>query len=305
MPIFSLRDAKLELISEVPFNLEMDIQRMVEKNMNTIFGLTFISSEFILNDLRIDSLAYDEESESFVIIEYKRDKNFSVIDQGLAYLATLLKNKADFILLYNQQTSKSLKKESVDWTQSKVIFIAPFYTTYQRKAIEFKDFPIELWEIKKYSNNTILFNQIQAPEKGESITKIGQSSEIVKSISKEIVTYSEEYHLERCDSRIKDVYKELKELILSLSPLVTIRVKKHYIAFVVRSRNFVAVEPRKSWLHMFLGLKKGELNDPKNITLGVPKTEGHYNVTHYSLRVNDKTDLGYLLTLIKQSYDKN
>jgi hypothetical protein len=33
---------------------------------------------------------------------------------------------------------------------------------------------------------------------------------------------------------------------------------------------------------MFLGLKKGELNDPKNITLGVPKTEGHYNVTHYS-----------------------
>ena len=44
--------------------------------MKTVFHLNFVASEFILNDLRVDSLAYDEESESFVIIEYKRDKNF-------------------------------------------------------------------------------------------------------------------------------------------------------------------------------------------------------------------------------------
>ena len=44
MPIFSVKDGKLELISEVQLNLEMDIQRMVEKNMNTVFGLNFISS---------------------------------------------------------------------------------------------------------------------------------------------------------------------------------------------------------------------------------------------------------------------
>ena len=236
MPIFTINGAKLDLISELPFNLEMDIQRLVERNLKTIFGLEFITSEFILDELRIDSLAYDEESSSFVIIEYKRDKNFSVIDQGLAYLATLLKNKAEFILLYNEKTSKSIRKEKVDWSQSRVIFIAPFYTTYQRKAIEFKDFPIELWEIKKYSNNTILFNQVQAPEKGESITKIGQSSEVVRSISREIVTYTEEYQLEKCDSRIKDVYKELKDLILSLSPEITMKVTKILFRFVLSAR---------------------------------------------------------------------
>lgn len=32
-----------------------------------------------------------------MIIEYKRDKNFSVIDQGYAYLSLMLNNKADFI----------------------------------------------------------------------------------------------------------------------------------------------------------------------------------------------------------------
>ena len=304
MPIFTINGAKLDLISELPFNLEMDIQRLVERNLKTIFGLEFITSEFILDDLRIDSLAYDEESSSFVIIEYKRDKNFSVIDQGLAYLATLLKNKAEFILLYNEKTSKSIRKEKVDWSQSRVIFIAPFYTTYQRKAIEFKDFPIELWEIKKYSNSTILFNQVQAPEKGESITKIGQSSEVVRSISREIVTYTEEYQLEKCDSRIKDVYKELKDLILSLSPEITMKVTKSYIAFV-HKKNFVSIRTKRTWLLLHLALKKGELNDPKGVALGTPNPEGHYDVTHYALRVNDKSDLGYVLTLIKQAFDKN
>ena len=60
-----------------------------------------------------------------------------------------------------------LRKEDVDWTQSRVIFVSPSFTTYQAKAIEFKDLPLELWVIKIYSNNTILFNQIQSPEKSE------------------------------------------------------------------------------------------------------------------------------------------
>ena len=74
-----------------------------------------------------------------------------------------------------------IKKNDVDWSQSRVIFVSPNFTNYQRKAIEFKDLPIELWEVKIYSNNTILFNQIQSPEKSESITTISQKSEIVRT----------------------------------------------------------------------------------------------------------------------------
>ena len=35
---------------------------------------------------------------SFVIIEYKKGKRYSVIDQGYAYLNTLLAHKGDFVL---------------------------------------------------------------------------------------------------------------------------------------------------------------------------------------------------------------
>lgn len=76
--------------------MEKDIQSLIEKNLRAIFGIGFVTTEFQLNDLRVDTLGFDIESKSFIIVEYKRDKNISVIDQGYAYLAFLLNNKAEY-----------------------------------------------------------------------------------------------------------------------------------------------------------------------------------------------------------------
>jgi predicted transport protein len=305
VPIYTEEKGLLKEITEQSFILEKDLQRLVEKNVNTVFNVNFVTSEFDLKGLRVDTLGFDDESRTFVIIEYKRDKNFSVIDQGYAYLALLLNNKAEFILQYNESFESPLRKEEVDWSQSRVMFIAPFFTPYQRKAIEFRDLPIELWEVKKYSNNTLLFNQIQVAEKAESITQLSQKSELVQSVSREIVTYTEDHHLAKCDDRIKDLYKELKDSILSISPTVTAKTKKWYIAFV-NKRNFIYLHTRKSRLDLDLCLKKGELNDPKNIAVDISeKRYRSHAPAQYELRVDDESDLGYVLTLIRQAYDKN
>ena len=113
MPIFSTNSGKFQKISEIPFKLEKDLQKMTEDNLDEIFNLDFITSEFQLSGLRIDTLGFDKETNSFVIIEYKRDKSFSVIDQGFAYLSLLLNNKAEFILAYNENNSTSLKKQNI------------------------------------------------------------------------------------------------------------------------------------------------------------------------------------------------
>jgi hypothetical protein len=167
--------------------------------------LEFVGSEFSLNKLRVDTLGFDKESKSFVIIEYKKDRNFTVIDQGYAYLALLLNNKAEFILKYNENNKAHLRKDNVDWSQSRVIFISSMFTTYQRKAIEFKDLPIELWEIKQYSNNIISLNQLTRSEDNESITTLKIKSDIVKKINQEIVVYSEEKHLQIANEKIKSL----------------------------------------------------------------------------------------------------
>jgi hypothetical protein len=175
-----------------------------------IFDLEFVQSKFISKGLSIDTLAFDEENKAFVIIEYKRDRNFSVIDQGYAYLALLLNHKAYFILEYNEALRRNLRREDVDWSQSRVIFVSPEFTKYQRGAINFRDLPIELWGVKKYENGTIFFNHLESPESSESLQTISKRSETVSKVSSEIRVYSEADHLSDKPEDIVELYKELK-----------------------------------------------------------------------------------------------
>jgi len=55
---------------------------------------------------------------------------------------------------------------------------------------------------------------------------------------------------------------------------------------------------------MWINLRKGELDDPKQITKDV-SYKGHWGNGDYVLRIKDDKDFDYILSLIKQSYDKN
>jgi len=67
MRIFQLRDTILVEIPEDSFNLEKTIQTLVEKNLSSIFsGLEFIETEFQIDDLRPDTIAFDSEKKSCV-----------------------------------------------------------------------------------------------------------------------------------------------------------------------------------------------------------------------------------------------
>ena len=84
--------------------------------MKSLFGFELVKTEFELKGLRIDTLAFDPESRGLMIIEYKRDRNFSVVDQGMAYLNLMLNNKGKIISSQNtmsEQLLRSLKRENV------------------------------------------------------------------------------------------------------------------------------------------------------------------------------------------------
>jgi RecB family endonuclease NucS len=115
--IFSINGTKLTEVREQQFPLESEIQRLTEANLHDLFELDFVKSELELHGLRIDTLAFDNESKAFVIIEYKKDRNFSVVDQGMTYLNLMLNNKADFILV-----SQDLSLEIVELYMSQHSF---------------------------------------------------------------------------------------------------------------------------------------------------------------------------------------
>ena len=103
MKIYTLHNTKLDEVDEKQFKLEREIQQVFEDNLETVMGLTLVRSEFTIKNKRIDTLAYDKQAKAFIIIEYKRDKNVSVVDQGFTYLSLMLENKADFIVAYSVQ----------------------------------------------------------------------------------------------------------------------------------------------------------------------------------------------------------
>lgn len=86
--------------------LEKEIQTLIERNMETFFGVRFLATEYPVSLVdgadvqggRIDSLGIDENN-CPVIFECKRDANENVINQGLFYLDWLIDHRVDFKLL--------------------------------------------------------------------------------------------------------------------------------------------------------------------------------------------------------------
>lgn len=302
MPLFSIKGKKLNKLREISLKKEKTIQSITESNLKEIFNFKFIKTEFKVGNLRIDTLGFDTELKSFVIIEYKKEKNISVVDQGFAYLALLLNNKAEFILAFQEATGKNMRKNDVDWTQSKVIFISPYFTKYQKQAINFQDLPMELWEFNKFENNTILFNKLESPDTTASITTVTSKSKVVKSVREEITPINEETHLKVPDE-IKELYHEIKSRICDLGSDIEIKPLKVYIAFKIE-RNFADIHIQKSQIKIWLNLPKGRLEDSKGISKDVSKL-GHYGNGDYELTITPKDNLDYAMTLIRQSYEYN
>lgn len=299
MTLYLNQTGKLKEVKEKPFKLEKDIQKLFEENLTTTMGLELVKSEFIIKNRRIDTLAFDKQAHAFIIIEYKRDKNSSVVDQGFTYLSLMLENKADFIIEYNESLKQNLKREDVDWSQTRVTFVSTSFTENQIQATNFKDIAIELWEVKQFENNTITISSIKKTNSAESIKPLTQNKESLKSVSEEIKVYTEDDHTQRVSEEIQELYEKFKTAILNLSDGIELQPKKDYLAFK-KGSNIADITILKKSLKLWINLKKGKLDDPKNITEDV-SFKGHWGNGDYQIQIENDSNLEYIMSLVKQA----
>lgn len=298
MIIYNTTGNKLVQVKEKPFKLEREIQSIFESNLQNIMGLLFVKSEFTIKNKRIDTLAYDKQTNAFIIIEYKRDKNYSVVDQGLTYLNLMLQNKAEFILTYNETLKDVLHSKDVDWSQSRVAFVSPSFTENQISASDFKDFGIELWEIKQFENNTISINTIKKSSGAPSIKPLLENSVNLKEVKENIKVYTEEDHFSNGSDYIIELYEKFKTSILNLTDGIEIQPQKYYIAFK-KGSNISDIEIQKKSLKIFINAKIGNLDDPKGLVKDVSNI-GHRGNGDYQVQIENDKDLEYIMSLIKQ-----
>ncbi|BAP32665.1 uncharacterized protein CHSO_3628 [Chryseobacterium sp. StRB126] len=301
MYLYNIDQKKLKNLAEKPFKLEKDIQNVFESNLETLTNWKFIKSEFTIKANRIDTLAYDSENNSFVIIEYKRDRHFSVVDQGVSYLNLMLEYKADFIVEYNESQNETIKRADIDWSQSKVVFVSPAFTYFQKQASNFKDLPIELWEIKQYENDIILINPIKKSKAAPNIKEVkSEQNSVISKVTKQVTVYTEELYLSGKNDSVIELYESYKQAILNLSSELEVHPKKWYIAFKTKT-NVMDIEVQANSLKMWINLKKGQLDDPKNIMRDVSDLKGHNGNGDYEIIVKDTENLEYIMSLVKQA----
>lgn len=313
MPIFQTQNKKLVPIREKKIDLERDIQKLTEENLRTVFGLTFVSGatnqEFSVRaqeqDFYIDSLAFNEAQKSFVIIEYKKDKSISVIDQGFAYLSAMLNHKADFVLEINERLGRSYTKKDIDWEQSRVIFISPEFTNYQRNAINFKDLPIYLYEVKNYENGLIDYNPIKPYRTTESIGSVSKDKTI-QSVSKEVKVYSEEDLLAKAN-KSKDLYIELKEAILNFDRGLIFHPTKTYVGIQKEGnwRSIVAINIQQNRLVIdYTRSEPKDFHDPEKKLIYKKNSLKYFGQHISTLIIDSNEDVIYAAKLFQQTYER-
>ncbi|HSD99071.1 MAG TPA: hypothetical protein VLB73_05280 [Patescibacteria group bacterium] len=313
MPVYSVTNSVLKPISEKKFDLERDLQKLTEQNLETVFGLTFVSGasnqEFSVRaqeqDFYIDTLAFDETQKSFVIIEYKKDKSISVIDQGFAYLSAMLNHKADFILEINEKLGKSFKKDDIDWEQSRVIFISPEFTNYQRNAINFKDLPIFLYEVRLYTNDILEYDPIKPYRTTESIGKLSKDKTI-QSVSKELKVYSESDLFPK-ETKGRKLYLAFKNELTQANSSFIFHPTKSYIGVQVPGnwRMIVAINPRQDKLLIdFNRSEPTDFKDPKKRLIYKKNSMQYFHQHISSLTVENVDDVDYAVLLFAQAYEK-
>ena len=157
-----------------------------------------------------------------------------------------------------------------------------------------------MWEIKKYTNQTVSYNQVQTDGAEESIKTISKGNDTIDKVSKEIKVYTEDDHLSHTNDEIKELYEKFKTTILNFDN-VEIKPQKLYIAFTKNSSNFVDIELQKKALKLYINLQIGTLEDPKKLARDVSNI-GTWGNGDYLIKIENDNDFEYIMSLIKQSY---
>src|SRR5256714_8473327 len=161
--LFNISNGSVQELQGTSIAIEKTLQTLIENHLDAFLGIRFLATEHSTGKThggRIDTLGIDENG-SPVIIEYKRAINENVINQGLFYLDWLLDHKGEFELLVLKKLGKEAA-DSIDWSVPRLLCIASDFTRYDEHAVQQINRNIELIRYRRYGNDLILFELVNA-----------------------------------------------------------------------------------------------------------------------------------------------
>lgn len=324
------------MCEKVDFEYEYYLQQITNKHLNYLFDLEYLTEEFQLpglgdnglesnkniKSLKVDSLAYDKKTKSFVVLEYKKELNHKVLRQGRRYY----KNFEEKFKNYNEKIKTSYSEQieelheqikaideiddDFDLSISKVIIISPEFSDAQIERSKNPKYPYELYTVSlckiDEENSRVLYKKINHGPKKDDDTK----ELFVSSDDLEITRYA---LLENKSDKIKELYddfenrlfEQFNEDILNMRYIVdavSIKAQREYIC-LVNVKNLVN-EKNSIKIHYYIGKNEkwdeyadeGKIRDISGIKTGGPSVNYELILTH--------ENMGCAINLINQVYNK-
>ena len=292
MPIFNEKNGKLKKLKTVSIAKEKEVQILIETNLLEALDMYFLATEYTTTfGGRIDTLAVDSNGAP-VIIEYKRNKNDNIINQGLSYLKWLQAQKVEF---FEMLIIKTLGKEffdhiKIDWNNPRVICIAESYSKFDIDTVEVIPMRIELFKYRYYEDGIFSLEPLGSSEQKSK-------SDISSGIAKAAVDFTVEHHIKKGSEKMREFFSELRSKIFEIDE--NIKEKSTTLSITYRiSKNFAEIYIGKNQLKIHL--RPIDYIDPENM---VEQVSESYNWTmDRRVYIKNRDDIDYVFDLINQSY---
>jgi len=297
--LFRLTDGSVDELVGRPVKLEKKLQSLIERHIDTFLHVRFVASEYSTGKThagRIDTLGIDENS-CPTIIEYKRNSNANVINQGLFYLDWLMDHKAEFEQLVHKQFGQE-EAEQLDWSAPRLLCIAEDFTRYDIHAIQQINRNIELLRYMFFGDDLLLLDLVNVV----SAKRIDEDED--EGGGPKQYTTQEEY-LGKAAPQLIELYEAVRDHLTDLGDDVQERILKWYIAYK-RLKNFatIQIQTQKNSLLMWLPLDPASVKLEDGFSRSV-RDVGHHGTGDLELCIRNLDDLERAKPLIQRSFEEN
>ncbi len=301
MPFFQITKDTVTRVPQTNFALERELHNLMQKNLEVFFNCRFVAGEFstgVQHSGRIDTLALSEENNP-VIIEYKKVESSDLLNQALFYLSWIQDHKGDFEIAVSKSIGPNI---AVDWSEVRVICIAPNYKKYDLHAVQVMGANIELWQYRLYENGALYFEDIYKPTRHRTEQKI-LDYHVESGINKASeIAYSLEAHLEGKSEQLVSWVNELREFIFSLDESIEEIPRKMYVAYRASS-TIACFEFTRKKLFVFLKLKSEDIDISRELYRDVSDI-GHCSPGNAEFTITEDKHLEIVKLYIGKAYNK-
>ncbi|MEZ6128417.1 MAG: DUF5655 domain-containing protein [Planctomycetaceae bacterium] len=304
MPLFQISNGKLTPVQQTNFDKEKELQTLVESSLEPIFNCRFVASEFSTGTLhggRIDTLGLSEDNNP-VILEYKKVESSELINQSLFYLSWIHDHRGDFHIAAQKEIGKDVE---IDWSDVRVICIAPNYRKYDLHAVQVMGANLELWTYRLFTNNMIYFEEVFQKSMSVATESTGKNPVMVAAGRKaaetrQTASYSYDQHTEGKPSAMVELAEGVREVMMGLDPAMEEAPKKFYVAYKI-SQNIVCMEIQKQRLLLYVKLDPSSITPMPEFARDVREI-GHYGTGNLELSIRCADDLEAAKPFIVQAY---